>query len=203
MQFFSPKAAVAVALIAATAVAGTAVAQTDTAEPAGPGPAAVMIAPDSEVESVAGDELAASGAPSFWVPITPYRAFDSRDNPGFRLFSVQEGNGALALRVSFDDEDQRAIPATATGVTYNVTIDGQLGSGYLTIASIDQPTSEAAESSTINWSGPGSAIANGSSVALGPFEGFDGYVKVLVGGAASGTEYIIDITGYYTAATPA
>ena len=203
MKFISPNAALVVALVAVSAVAGTALALPGTGDPAAPAAAEMLVAPSPAADSVASDDVVLASQPSLWVPIAPYRAWDSRNNPGFRLFSVDEGNGALALNVLFDEDDNLVIPQNATGVTFNVTVVGQRGVGFLTIAEVNQPTSEAKKTSTVNWSGQGSAIANGSSVALGEFEGDGpGYIKVLVGGTASGTDYIVDITGYYRAATP-
>lgn len=201
MKIISPKAALAVTLIAVSAVAGTALAQPETGEPGVPA-SEILVAPSPNPDSIESDSVVLARQPSLWVPIAPYRAWDSRNNPGFRLFSVDEGNGALALNVLFDEDDNLIIPQSATGVTFNVTVVGQRGRGYLTIAEVNQPTSEAKKTSTVNWSGEGSAIANGSSVALGELDGDGpGYIKILVGGVASGTEYIVDITGYYTAAT--
>ena len=200
MKFTSPKVALAATLVAVSAVTGTALAQESAPSPAS---AELLVAPSPAVESEAGPGEAATIAGSAWVPINPFRAWDSRNEPGFRLFSLDSGGSALALNVRFNEQEELILPANATGITYNATIVNQAGSAYLTVAGINQPTAEAALTSTVNWAGPGAPVANGSVVALGDFEGEPGYVKLLVGGVASGTEYIIDVTGYFVPLNPA
>lgn len=122
-----------------------------------------------------------------FVPITPYRSFDTRMySDGFILWGE---SGSIDLTT--DVNDYQMIPANAVAVTYNLTVTGTYGSyGYL---SLFPAGSAAPATSSINWFSPSLDLANGGVVALN-----GGDVGVLCGDVSeTGTDFIIDITGYY------
>ncbi len=169
-----------------------------------PAPAPGGAAEYKVIERSAGGDasapLVAAGVAGLYVPISPYRTWDSRDFVDGKLISLNDANGqAIALDILVDQDGILAIPETATAITYNVTIVNQTSAGFLTVSSVLQPPSEAIRTSTVNWSGPGGAIANGSAVAVNVFEGEPGYIGVMVGGPGATTDFIIDVTGYYIA----
>lgn len=150
--------------------------------------------------------LAKAGPKSSWVPIESYRAFDSRVVQGDvseRLFSGE----FFYVNVTSDEDQVQQIPETATGVTYNVTAVRTSARGFMQVAA---PDVEKGSTSTVNWTSENSVIANSGSVQLGVIEpgvtnqikgcGDGGCVLVYAGGPESAaTDWIIDVTGYYTA----
>ena len=126
--------------------------------------------------------------------ISPVRVFDSRIGaiPGSgqllantdRTISVKDGRHVDTGAVTAAN----AVPAGATAIAYNLTVAGTVGAGWLFIAPSDATD---VTSSSINWSGPGSLLANAGAVKLGG----DRQVKIFCGPAP--THAIIDITGYY------
>ena len=193
----------AATILGTAAIAGTALAQAD-AEPT-PAPAAATAQWESAERpspSPTAAPLVEAGTPGLFVPISPYRTYDSRDFDGAALVSLESPTGvALALNILFDQDGFLAIPDTAIAITYNATVVKQASDGFLTVASINQSPGDAIASSTVNWKGPGGPIANGSTVAVGDFDGEPGFIGVLVGGPPSATtDFIIDVTGYYIAA---
>lgn len=147
---------------------------------------------------------ASIGTPGLFVPVAPYRTYDSRESEAGALLSLANDAGSgLALNIlSVEEDGERvlAIPETATAITYNVTIVNQTSSGFLTVASVSQPPAAAIASSTVNWNSAGGPIANGSAVVVGEFDGEPGFVGIVVGGPVdASTDFIIDVTGYYVA----
>jgi hypothetical protein len=83
------------------------------------------------------------------------------------------------------------VPANASAVLLNLTLDNTVGGGYHSAYSADlasPPTT-----SNINWDGPDQTRANLSVVRLGT----GGKIKVTSGGTGS-TNLIIDAIGYYS-----
>jgi|GEM_PF-4855252 len=191
----------AVVTVGVATIAGTALAQPDV-EPGAPTLAAQQWeAADAPADTYITGQLVEAGTPGLFVPITPYRAFDSRNAQG-PLISLDAPDGnAVALNILANQDGVLAIPDSATAISYNVTIVNQTSSGFLTVASVSQAPRDAIASSTVNWASPGGAIANGSTVAVGMFEDKPGYIGVIVGGPVDATtDFIIDVTGYYIAA---
>ncbi|MEO6124702.1 MAG: hypothetical protein ABIR32_13440 [Ilumatobacteraceae bacterium] len=127
-----------------------------------------------------------------FVPINPFRALDSRDYVDGYLFA----GDTWAFDVISDQSGGARIPTGAVAVTYNLTVtDTSGGGGYIAIypANIDWPGN-----SSVNWTASGTTLANGGTVAIGNFNG-PGKVEVYVGpaGGPTGTDFLIDITGYY------
>ena len=126
--------------------------------------------------------------------LAPARAFDSRQaqpDPGAlasgssRVVSVADGRNPTTGAVT------RAglVPDGATAITYNLTIDRTVGSGFLALAPGSASSSDA---SSINWTSGGTIVANAGVVKLD----LNRQIKVFCSGGGS-TDFIIDVTGYY------
>jgi hypothetical protein len=101
------------------------------------------------------------------------------------------------VSVDFNTQE-RVLPDQAVAVSFNVTVTNTEGAGFLTIYDTGPPVVPP-KTSTVNWWQAGQTIANSGIVAVGrkPEPGL--YVGVLVGGNQwAKTNYIIDITGYFT-----
>lgn len=132
-------------------------------------------------------------AGSTFVPVTPYRAYDSRKagvpSPGVitrltsrvvNVVNAIDGNGAIAI--------PNVIPSTARAITYNLTATGTTADNYLSIA----PGNAASTGvSSINFSA-NQSIANAATVSVD-----NGTVKVFCGDNTGACHFIIDVTGYY------
>lgn len=140
--------------------------------------------------------LAGGERSSTFTPIEPTRVYDSRvPNP---LSGALGAGGARRLAVTAGRDltsgvitDADLVPVEATAVSYNVTIARTIGSGFLTVAPGDATVAKA---SSINWTETGQTIANAGIVKV---DG-DGAVTVFVGGPGGSTDFIIDVTGYYS-----
>jgi hypothetical protein len=125
-----------------------------------------------------------------FVPINPFRAYDSRSYAdGF-----MGGGDTVYFDVLTDQNGAAMIPADAVAVTYNLTATVTLNSGFLAIypADIYWPGN-----SSLNWTQTNQTLANGGTVAIGNLDG-PGQVEVYCGPATYlGTDFIVDITGYY------
>lgn len=133
------------------------------------------------------EPLAATGPQRFYA-ITPYRAYDSRNDISGPIFAGEAG----AIDVATDEGADPMIPYTANAVTYNLTVTSTASIGFLALYPSD---SYWPGNSSINWTGPQQTLANGGVVALTPGLG---EIEVYAGGpAGSYTHFIIDITGYY------
>ena len=137
----------------------------------------------------AGGEPTPTPFGSEFIAIDPQRVFDSRDPDGGGPISADAprtvditGGGAIDL------------PDDATAVAYNITVTGQTASGYATVTPGNVEV--APNSSTINWIRPQQTVANGYTVGLDSSE----EVKIFVGGTGS-AQAIIDVVGYYAAAS--
>ncbi|MEL6891416.1 MAG: hypothetical protein AAFP84_07460 [Actinomycetota bacterium] len=123
--------------------------------------------------------------------IDPVRVYDSR----FSTPLATGTNRTIDVSDSIDPTtgavvDTDVVPEGATAVAFNVTITATTGVGFLQVAPGGFSTSTA---STINWSGAGVTIANGSISKLDAQR----QLALLSGPVGAGTtEAIIDITGY-------
>ena len=140
---------------------------------------------------------ASSGATStvtgVFVPVTPFRVYDSRKVSGGRLSKgdnvVVDCSDARADDHSISTVD--ALPPGATAIAYNLTATGTGGAGFLSVAPGDVASTTV---STINWSSANIDIANSSIVKV------DGnrQVKVFCDGyPGAASDFIMDIVGYY------
>ncbi|MFI0433342.1 MAG: hypothetical protein ACH36H_09385, partial [Candidatus Nanopelagicales bacterium] len=140
--------------------------------------------------------LASPASAGAFVAITPVRVYDSRWSgvpgvtTGLLAFGDKRPVSVAASRSSSGTvTDANAIPAGATALTVNLTITATQGSGNLAIVPGGVLTSA---TSSINWTGPGQALANGLTV---PIRASDRTVNLLCNGTA--TQAILDVTGYF------
>ena len=124
--------------------------------------------------------------------INPVRAYDSRwpgatriSSGAQRLVRVADGHDILTGVVNAAE----SVPAGSTAVAYNLTVTGTQTSGFLTVA---PGTATGVTASSINWSGDGQILANGSIVGIDTSR----QVRVFAGGGGS-TDFVIDIVGYF------
>ncbi|HQZ36923.1 MAG TPA: hypothetical protein PK020_21025 [Ilumatobacteraceae bacterium] len=132
-------------------------------------------------------------AAAAFVPIAPYRAYDSR-KAGVPTPGIMPPNTSRVVSVvnAIDDggviSTPNVIPSTARAITYNLTATGTTGDNYLAIA----PGLVASTTvSAINF-GANQSIANAGTVTVD-----NGTVKVFCGNNVGSSHFIIDITGYY------
>ena len=115
-----------------------------------------------------------------FVPVEPYRAYDSRLSGG----PLTGGQSRQVVT---------GAPADAVAVAYNLTVVGMSGPGYLAVAPGDAP---AGGTSTLNYTARGQQWAN--AYVSGVDEA--GQIKVTAAGAA--TQFVVDVVGYYTPQAP-
>ena len=171
---------------------------------------AAGVATTSTVTAQAQPKLAqaiviSTGPESHFVPVSSYRAYDSRtDTIQGKIFASQAGdvgrNQRPVYAPYFEQDGAPLIPLDAVAVTYNVQAIQTEGSGYM---HVDGFGSADGSASTLVWDRTGERVAN-SGVAL-LTSAFDdpGALGVYVNGSADAASHvIIDITGYYVTATP-
>jgi hypothetical protein len=126
-----------------------------------------------------------------FVPINPYRAWDSRINN-----DVLTGGSTEVIEVYTDTGNVQRIPSNALAVSYNLTVTNTVGWGFIALYPADISTPNV---SSINWTSTNQTIANGGIVAIGDWNGYYGAVEAYLGPNDSRvrTDYIIDITGYF------
>lgn len=131
--------------------------------------------------------------PKPFHPIAPKRVYDSRliaplgplATGSDRVISV--ANGYVTDTATVDVPD--VVPAGATAIAYNITIDNTVGSGFLSVNPGDAAT---LGGSSINWSQSGQTLANGLVVKLDT----NRQIKVFCGGGGS-TNFVVDVLGSY------
>lgn len=133
-----------------------------------------------------------------FVPIVPVRVYDSRwvGVPGLvtgiitpgtvRTIPVSDGRSNAGAVTQ-----PNAVPAGASAVTMNITVDNTVGRGNIAIVPGGVVTSA---TSSINWSTTGTVVANGITVQL---NAANRTVNAL--GRSNNADLIVDITGYYAA----
>ncbi|MCB0999666.1 MAG: hypothetical protein R2713_18840 [Ilumatobacteraceae bacterium] len=138
-------------------------------------------------------KVAGPGTAGAFHALTPGRVYDSR--------ATQPSQGALSggQNRTISVKDRRKadgtvdladfVPAGATAIAANVTVQTQSGSGFL---SVNPGGNTSTDSSTINWSAAGQLLANGVTLTLNA----NRELTVACGGGGS-TEFIIDVSGYY------
>lgn len=138
--------------------------------------------------------LAGSTTAGSFVPLTPFRAYDSRrpaPTPGkltanqTRVISIKDARAVDTGAVVTAD----VVPAGATAVAFNITVVNTEANGYLYVADGGATTIAA---STINWAAAGTIVANSALVKLDASR----QIKVFCGETGA-TNFIIDIAGYY------
>lgn len=131
--------------------------------------------------SVAGPPATVHAAPpgaSAYVPVSPNRILDTRLGLGFPSYVRAGQSFTLALP---------GVPAGATAVVLNLTIDGPADRGFVTVypTGVTRPTA-----SSINVDGAGQTIANLVTVPIGAGGSVDIYSQMQ-------TELVADVQGYY------
>lgn len=132
-----------------------------------------------------------------FVPITPVRAYDSRQ-AGYavkgplapntdRVVSIKDAHDVVGGVIAAD-----VVPAGAKAIACNLTATRTTGPNFLALTPGDATSYSA---SAINWIGPGVSIANGLIVATD----VDRQVRVWNGNGAGSTDFIVDVTGYFLA----
>lgn len=155
-------------------------------------PPAKPLASSNGVVKSAGSVQAAGVAGGFvFVPINPYRTLDSRAYPNGFVLAGETWHFDVLTNV----DGASMIPDAAVAVTYNLTVAGTVGGGYCALypADINWPGN-----SSINWTASNQTIANGGTVAIGYLDA-PGQVEIYCGslGGFAGTDFILDITGFY------
>ena len=110
-----------------------------------------------------------------FVPLDPYRAYDSRVDGGL----LPGGSSRLVTT---------GVPAGAVAVAYNLTATGMLGSGLLTVTPGGVPSGG---TSTLNFTATGQTVAN----AFG--SGVDAQGRISVSATGAATHFVVDVVGYY------
>lgn len=138
--------------------------------------------------------LAGATTAGSFVPLTPFRAYDSRravPQQGkitanqTRTISVKDARSVADGTVTTAD----VVPAGATGVAFNITVVNTEANGYLYVA---DGGATAIAASTINWPAANVVVANSAIVKLDA----NRQIKVFCGETGA-TNFIIDIAGYY------
>jgi hypothetical protein len=135
-----------------------------------------------------------------FFPLTPFRAFDSRDTDyaqsgllapnAVKTISIADGHDLSTGLVNATN----LVPSGATAITYNVTVTGATGGNFVSITPGDASTYNV---STINFNGV-MDVANGATVGIAG----DRTVKLFGGNGGGSTHVIVDVTGYYAPYVP-
>jgi hypothetical protein len=146
----------------------------------------------------------AAGSPGTWRKLAgpatagslhvvePTRVYDSRWSSGggplvsgsSRGIDISAGRNLATGAI----ETANLVPAKAVAAHYTITVTDTVGAGFVAVTSIGASTFRA---STINWSAPGSILANST---LGKITSPE--LRLWCGGGGS-THIIIDILGYH------
>jgi hypothetical protein len=123
----------------------------------------------------------------------PFRAYDSRVNPGHPIASGTIINIQIAPNGTNAGPSAGTIPSTAVGIAGNLTAVSPTGGGYLTI--YPGPSSSTRPgTSTVNFVPGGAPTPNGFIVGLGS----DGTVNVYVfGSSGQSVHVVVDVTAYF------
>lgn len=123
-----------------------------------------------------------------YQPIPQTRAYDSRTKDGALAGNPLTGAPGEGRTTSISLGG--ALPAATRGVTANFTITGNTGTGFLTAGG---GPSTVPGTSLANWTQPNTTFANATALGTSP----TGEVTTWVGGRYA-SQYLIDISGYYT-----
>ncbi len=147
------------------------------------------------------------GTPGSFVAISSYRTMDNRFDGYAGEFGAKMGRTednflggiSIPVYVQFELEpggsNQIQFPDEAVAVTYNVTVTGTEGAGFV---QVDGFGSADGSTSTVNWSEANQTIANSGVALLGSAFDDPGAVGVYLGGTTDAKAHVIlDITGYY------
>lgn len=119
------------------------------------------------------------------IPMRPCRLFDTRDGAGTPL-----SGGSVTY---YDVREECGVPPNATGVTYNVTVVGATGAGYVTMFPRDSILPAA---SSLNFAA-GEVRGNAGLVQLSRTLGTEDLAIFVATNPPGGTAHVIlDLTGY-------
>ena len=132
----------------------------------------------AEFRKIAGAATAGS-----YHPLTPIRVLDTR--AGAALLPGESNGRVVSITgvIPSVPSGPRAIAATV-----NITVTQTVGSGFLTAYPTNAPLPNA---SVINWSSPGSTVANGAVIKLGISNDF----KLVA--SPNSTHVLVDVMGYW------
>jgi hypothetical protein len=141
-------------------------------------------------------QCVAAGSPGTWIKVVPLvmlsvpvRVYDSRPGtspaigPKTALFSGQDRTLDATVNGS-------GVPASASAILVNLTVVNTTASGFLAVfkGGIGWPGT-----SSINWFGDAQILANGVTTAVANL----GMFAVHCGGVNNGTDFLVDVVGYY------
>ncbi len=177
--------------IAAALVAGGGLIGAQPAIQAAPGP----------VDS-SSDTILSTGPRTFFVPISSYRAYDSRtDTASGKIDARQAGDFGRNPRpvfAAFENQNLPdlfdSVPGDVVAVTYNVQAVRTEGSGFM---HIDGFFTADGSASTLVWSTTGERVSNSGVAYLTSAFDQEGALGVYVGGGTGRADVVIDITGFY------
>lgn len=133
-----------------------------------------------------------SGSASTFVSIVPCRLFDTRIPPdGVGDRSSPLGSAETFTREVWGSNGACTIPATATGIAYNMTVPDPSVSGFIKVYPSDAAVPNA---SAINPVAGGGTKANSGIVGLSATGG------IALFNQAGPLNVLLDITGYFTLA---
>ncbi len=129
-----------------------------------------------------------------YTPVTPYRSYDSRNDPDGKIAT---GVG-MSLKIITDESKALRVPATAQAVTFNLTITQTEAAGFLGVVPAGTNPDDFTVSN-INWVVPGLDLANGGTTGIAvDSESGPGSVLVYCDGTPDAqTHFIVDVTGYF------
>lgn len=129
-------------------------------------------------------------AESGYVPLAPYRAYDSRYQDG------KLGRGSRIVPISSRVRPPSGVvtatdlvPANASAIAYNLGVYATEASGYLAVT---PPATKTVMASSLNWFGTDQSLSNGLIGRLDSTR----TVKVFAGGRGK-THFVIDVLGYF------
>jgi hypothetical protein len=140
-------------------------------------------------------KLAGPSTAGSFHPIATVRVADTRlalpaqgaiTAPGNKVLSVADGRDLNTGAVTAAN----AVPDGAAAVSGNITVTGTTAAGFATVMPGDAATFGG---STVNWSSPGSTVANAFVSKLDATR----HLKIFVDAPGASAQVIIDINGYY------
>lgn len=139
-------------------------------------------------------KITGKGVAGGFHAVTPGRVHDSRPAQGGAGPLATGNNRTISVATRINPVggavlENNFVPAGAFAVTLNITAVNTVGNGFIGVNPGGGTTMGA---SSINWTA-GQTIANGIVCALNASR----QLTIVAGGAATSTNFIIDITGYY------
>ena len=151
---------------------------------------------------IASDTIISTGPRTVFVPISSYRAYDSRnDTFNGKIDSAQAGDPGRNQRPVYAAFENQAggdlfdtVPGDVVAVAYNVQAIQTEGRGFMHVDGFGNADGSA---STLVWDRTGQRVANSGVAFLTSAFDDPGALGVYVGGVGGKTHVIIDITGFY------